>query len=239
MAKQTNRQTVKDITPNEDFLKRCTLHIAGTTELIVHKRSNSAERYLLDDDRKAQKLWESQHKNEWEDVITSIHWRDKLVYNGEIITPDKTNAVACEEMMLELLEKNAPCISAFGLKESWKDAVVRFGLDKNKTKFDAAVTMIESNMLIPFKFDEWHTDTRLIAPNFKSPPVPQTFSHFSGWSADIHFTVDDSVFSMKEVMTAIKKAGAGVGIGSGRKIGYGRYTITSLTGDFDVASELS
>ena len=219
----------KDVTPYEDFLKYLTVSVEGMTDLICNKKNNSTFRALSNDDRKAQSLWEKQHDNRWEQIITSIHWRDGLTFNGEPVKFDQTNNVCCEEMLYELLENNAPCVTAFGLHKSWGQAVVRFGIDKYSTKFDAAVNVISPRNLVPIKFADWFLDTQLISPTGKGAPVTARLNHFTGWSAEIPLAIDDSVFSIKEVLTVIKKAGAGIGIGSGRSSGYGRYKVVGIS----------
>ena len=51
-------------------IKYATIHIVGDGDIVLNKKSEAAERELTADDRKAQKLWEQQHKNKYEDVIT-------------------------------------------------------------------------------------------------------------------------------------------------------------------------
>jgi len=217
MAKKA---TTKEVMVYGDLIKTAEITIEGTGDLVLNKMNASTIRELTADDRKAQKIWELQNANKWERIITSIHWRDPL-------PTDNTNADCSEEMMMELLKTNAPCIPKFGFNKSWGQAVVRFGIDKYSTKFDPAVDIATPHGLVPITFDEWHLETKLMAPK-RSAPVTQMFNHFSGWGAVITLNYTDDVYSLNEILTVISKAGMGLGIGSGRSSGYGRYKIVDV-----------
>lgn len=201
-------------------VKYATIKIEGDGDLVLNKMNAANERQLLADDRKAQALWEAQHDNKWEQIITSIHWRDG-------IPCEDTNAECSEEMFFKMLETNAPCISAFGLKKSWNQAVVRNEIDKYATKFDNAVNVVATRGLVPVKFAEWNLDTRLMSPK-RGAPVTTRLNHFVGWSADIEISYTEHVYSLNEIVNIINYAGFGLGIGSGRSSGYGRYHVTDV-----------
>ena len=131
-------------------------------------------------------------------------------------------------MFFKMLQDNAPCISAFGLKKSWGQAVVRQEIDKFSTKFDAAVNIVSTGGLIPIKFTEWRLDERLMAPK-RGAPITTRMSHFVGWTADIPIEVTTNVYSLNEIITIVNYAGFSLGIGSGRSSGYGRYSITNVS----------
>lgn len=212
--------TNKEVMVYGDLIKTAEITIEGTGDLILNKMNASTIRELTADDRKAQHVFELQNANKWERIITSIHWRDPL-------PTDDTNADCSEAMMMELLKTNAPCIPKFGFNKSWGQAVVRFGIDKYSTKFDPAVDIAAPHGLVPITFDEWHLETKLMAPK-RGAPVTQMFNHFSGWGATITLNYTDDVFSLNEILTVISKAGMGLGIGSGRSSGYGRYKIVDV-----------
>ena len=117
------------------------LHIEGQSDLVLNKMNACTVRALTDARKDKAKSLEK--PNEWEQVITAMHW-----YNG---TPTDFS----EEGLKNALVENAPCISAFGLKKSFGEAVVRNEIDKYKTKFDANVNIIARNNLIPIKFTEY------------------------------------------------------------------------------------
>ena len=123
------------ISIDEIKIERAIIVIEGKGDLVLNRMNASNTRQLIADDRKKQSVWEAQHRNRWEDVITSIHWRDG-------IPVDDTNAECTEELLRKMLAENAPCISSFGLKQSWGQAVVQQEIDKYSTKFKSAVNIV-------------------------------------------------------------------------------------------------
>ena len=215
-----SRKATKEVMVYGDLIKTVEVTIEGTGDLILNKMNASTVRELTNEDRAAQKIWELQHINKWERIITSIHWCNPL-------PTENTNADCSAEMMEELLKTNKPGIPKFGFNKSWGQAVVRFGIDKYSTKFDPAVDIAAPHGLVPITFDEWHLETKLMAPK-RGAPITQTFNHFSGWGATITINYTDDVYSLNEILTVISKAGMGLGIGSGRSSGSGRYKIVDV-----------
>lgn len=212
------QENVVQVIPVE--VKYVTVTIEGDGDLVLNKMNASNTRQLIADDRKAQALWEAQHKNKWEDIITSIHWRDG-------IPVEDTNAECTEELFFKMLEENVPCISAFGLKKSWGQAVVQNEVDKYSTKFNNAVNIIATGGLVPIRFTEWRLDERLMSPK-RGAPITTRLNHFIDWSADIQIAYTEHVYSLNEIITIINYAGFGLGIGSGRTSGYGRYKVVNV-----------
>ena len=220
MSKTTTKKPENTIELIPMNVKYATVTIVGEGDLVLNKMNASNARTLLCDDRKKQALWESQHKNKWEDIITSIHWRDG-------IPCEDTNAECNEEMFYKMLSENAPCITAFGLKKSWGQAVVQNEIDKYSTKFHTAVTIIATGGLVPIKFAEWRLDERLMSPK-RGAPVTTRLNHFVGGSAEVKISFTDHVYSADEIVNIINCAGFGLGIGSGRSSGYGRYSVSNV-----------
>lgn len=218
MSKTTKPENAIELIPMN--VKYATVTIVGEGDLVLNKMNASNARTLLCEDRKKQALWESQHKNKWEDIITSIHWRDG-------IPCEDTNAECSEEMFYKMLSENAPCITAFGLKKSWGQAVVQNEIDKYSTKFNNAVNIIATGGLVPIKFAEWRLDERLMSPK-RGAPVTTRLNHFVGWSAEVKISFTDHVYSADEIVNIINCAGFGLGIGSGRSSGYGRYSVSNV-----------
>lgn len=216
MAKQKETEVViKKIN-----VEHATILIEGKGDLVLNCMNASNRRQLLADDRDIQGVWEAQHKNKWEDIITAIHWRDGLPV-------DDTNSECNEDLMKFLLQNNAPCITAFGLKKSWGQAVVRQEIDKFSTKFDSAVNIVTNGGLVPIKFTEWRVEERLMAPK-RTKPITVRMNHFTGWSAEIPIEYTTNVYNLSAIMTIVNYAGFSLGIGSGRTSGYGRYTIKDV-----------
>lgn len=188
--------------------------IAGDGDLILNKMNNRNRRNLIDI-RKDKAKDTMEEKNVWEDIISAIHWRD-----GE--TSDYS-----EKGLRESLKKNAPCITAFGLKKSFMATVVRNEIDKYSTKFDNNVNIITKGGLVPITFAEHNVDEKLMSPK-KGSPILATLNRFSGWKAQFIVSITGTVYSAEQVVNIINLAGFGGGIGSGRSSGYGRYHVEKV-----------
>lgn len=189
--------------------------IAGDSDLICNQMNDVTKRKLTGE--RENKALKKEEVNEWEEVITSIHW-----VNG-------TTKDFSEEGLKDALKNNKPCFTAFGYKKSLGDTVVRNEIDKYKTKFDASVNIVgEGDNLIPFTFTEYHLDKKLMSPK-KGAPVLVKLNRFSGWKADIKVQfIEGGVYSTEQIVNIINMAGFGMGIGSGRTSGYGRYHVENV-----------
>ena len=196
---------LKPISPNI-----VTIKIIGDTDLILNKMNDRTIRALTGERTGKGKSLES--PNVWEEIITAMHWRDEK-------PTDFT-----EEGLKNALENNAPCLTAFGLYKSFGDAVVRNEIDKYATKFRASVNIIGKGNLIPIKFAEHYVDEKLMSPK-KGSPVLVHMNRFSGWSAEITISYLETTYSLEQIINIINLAGFGLGIGSGRTSGYGRYLV--------------
>lgn len=210
------KEQVLKLTDMSAMVKTAQVFIEGDGDLVLNCMNARNTRLLLSEDRK--KIKEA--PNVWEDIITSIHWRDRLA------CADTYNECT-EDMLYKLLKENAPCITAFGLKKSFGQAVVRNEIDKYATKFDNAVNVVAEKGLIPITFAKWSLDERLMTPK-KGSPVTVRLNHFSGWAANFKINYTDHVFSLEQIVNIINYAGFGLGIGSGRTSGYGRYHVVDV-----------
>lgn len=161
-----------------------------------------------------------QAPNKWEDIITAVHWRDGYPVKD-------TYAELDEDCLSEMLKNNAPCFTAFGLKKSLCQSVVRNGLDKYSTKFDAGVNIIATGGLIPITFAEHFVDEKLMSPK-RGAPVLARLNRFTGWKATFEIACVETSYSLDSVTNIINLAGFGLGIGSGRSSGYGRYHVIGV-----------
>lgn len=194
-------------------MNHATITIAGDGDLVLNKM-NAPTIWQLTDARK-DKAKKMEKPNEWEQIITSMHWRDG--------TPTDFT----EEGMRDALKRNAPCISAFGLKKSFGQAVVRGGLEEYSTKFDASVNIVASGGLIPITFAEHFIDEKLMSPK-RGAPVLARLNRFSGWTATFEIACVETAYSLDSVTNIVNLAGFGLGIGSGRSSGYGRYHVIDV-----------
>jgi hypothetical protein len=197
-------------------VKSARIFIEGDSDLVLNKMNARNTRVLTADDRK--KIREV--PNKYEDIITAIHWRDG-------IPTDDTYANCDAQMLADMLKNNAPCITAFGLKKSFGQAVVRNEIDKYATKFDNAVNVIATKGLVPVTFAEYAIDEKLMSPK-RGAPINVILSHFIGWKSEFTISYTDHVYSLEQIVNIINLSGFGLGIGSGRSSGYGRYHVTDV-----------
>lgn len=203
---------VKPITINT-----ATITIEGDSDLILNKMDAPTVRLLTDIRKDKSKTMAK--PNQWEEIMTKIHWRDPIDLKPEEYT---------EKVLEDALKNNAPCLSAFGLKKSFGQAVVRNGIDTYATKFDACMNIIAANNLVPIRFTEHYVDEKLMSPK-RGAPVLSRQNRFCGWSADITVQyVDNGAFSLEQIIQVINLSGFSMGIGSGRTSGYGRYHVTGV-----------
>ena len=189
-----------------------TVEIEGDSDLVLNKMDDVTARELTD--IRNDKAKKNEPVNEWEKIITKIHWRD-----GK---PKEFS----EESMIDALKNNAPCITSFGLKKSFGQAVVRNGIDKYATKFDAGFNIL-GNGLIPISFSEHYIDEMLMQPQ-RGKPVLVQVNRFAGWRAKFKISCLENVYGLEQVINIIKMAGFGLGIGSSRPSGFGRYHVSGV-----------
>ena len=211
MAKKNEEQVIelKPINPIT-----ITVTIEGTSDLVLNKMNDPTARALTDARKDKAKTLEK--PDEWEQVITAMHW-----------LKGKPSDMS-EKGLKDALKNNAPCLTAFGLKKSFADAVVRNEISQYATKFNASVNVVgQGDNLVPIKFVEHHIDEKLMSPK-KGAPVLVRLNRFSGWSADITLSFVDTDYSTEQIINIINLAGFGLGIGSGRSSGYGRYKVVGV-----------
>ena len=196
--------------------KTVEITIAGDTDLILNKMNDVTTRQLTD--ARKDKAKDLTKPNEWEAVITSMHW-----LNGK---PSEFS----EETLKENLDPNvnAPCITAFGLKKSFGEALTRNKISTYSTEFRATVNVLgDKDNLIPIQFTEYHLDEKLMSPK-KGAPVLVKLNRFSGWTATFKISFLENVYSLEQIVNVISLAGFGLGVGSGRNSDYGRYHIINV-----------
>ena len=204
----------KEVTLKPIKTNRVTVTIVGDSDLILNKMNDINAQTLIDKQKNKQKT--VKEPNEWETIITAMHWRDGKPTDYS------------EQGLKDALKNNAPCITTFGLKKSFEQAVVRNNIDKYSTKFQNSVNIIAPSGLVPITFAKHSVVEKLIAAK-KGSPVLSRQNVFAGWSAtfDVQF-VDGGEYSLEQIIQIIGLAGFGGGIGSGRSSGYGRYHIEAI-----------
>ena len=209
--KETKTLEIKPIKVNS-----ITVSIVGDGDIILNKMNDVTTRELTDKQKNKSKSVEE--KNEWEQIITAMHWRDGKPTDYS------------EKGLKDALKNNAPCITAFGLKKSFEEAIVRNGIDTYATKFRNSVNVVAENGLIPIKFYEHYVDEKLMSPK-RGAPVLTRQNRFTGWTADVVIQyIEGGAYSVEQILQIVGLAGFGGGIGSGRSSGYGRYHVASVNG---------
>jgi hypothetical protein len=195
-------------------IKTAQVTIVGDGDLVLNKMNDVTSRELIDI-RKDKAKNVTEKANEWESIITAIHWRDGKPTDFS------------EEGMKKALKENAPCLTAFGLKKSFGQAVVQNGIDTYSTKFNAGMNIVASGNLIPIKFAKHLIDEKLMSPK-RGAPVLVRLNRFTGWSAVFTIQYTGAVYSLEQIVNIINMAGFSIGIGSGRTSGYGRYHVENV-----------
>ena len=196
--------------------KIATVTIVGDTDLICNKMNDVTTRQLTD--ARKDKAKNLEKPNEWEEIITAVHW-----LNGN-------PAEYSEESLKDQLNPaiNKPCITAFGLKKSFGEALTRNKIATYSTEFRATMNVIgQKDNLVPIEFTEYHLDEKLMSPK-KGAPVLVKLNRFSGWRAKFQISYLENVYSLEQIVNVINLAGFGIGIGSGRSSDYGRYHVENI-----------
>lgn len=211
--KMAEEEQIINVVPIE--VAHAQITIEGDSDLILNKMDDITAADLTGErNGKAKAI--SPEDDTWARIITSIHW-----YDG---TPTDFT----EEGMKKALKENKPCITGFGLKKSFGDAVVRNEIDQYRTKFDNGMNVIARGDLVPITFTEHFIDEKLMQPK-KGKPVLARLNRFTGWSATFQISYTGKVYSIEQIVNVINLAGFGLGIGSGRSSGYGRYHVKDIS----------
>lgn len=211
MAKTVEVVEFKPIIPQERKIT-----IVGDTDLILNKMNDVTTKALTD--ARKDKAKDITKPNEWEEIITAVHW-----LNGK---PSEFSQETLRENLNP--EVNAPCITAFGLKKSFGEALTRNKIATYSTEFRATINVLgEKDNLVPISFTEYHLDEKLMSPK-KGAPVLVKLNRFSGWRATFTISYLDNVYSLDQIVNIINLAGFGIGIGSGRSSDYGRYHVENV-----------
>lgn len=187
--------------------------IVGDSDLVLNRMNQPTIRALTDARKDKAKSLEKPDLMEC--IITSMHWLHGF--------PQPYT----EEVFKETLAsgENPPCITSTGLKRMMGDAVVRNKISTYKTGFDATVNVIGQNgILIPITFAEHFVDEMLMSPK-KGAPVLVHLNRFTGWSATITLSYLENVYGTEEIINILNIGGFGLGVGSSRSSGFGRFHV--------------
>lgn len=199
-------------------VKNAQVFIVGDSDLILNKVNARYERELRDIDGGNKTVKET--PNMWEDIITAVKWN--------IPYPCKNTYEEMDEETYKYMLKNGkPCISSYGLWKSVGDAVVRNEIDTYATKIKNALNIIAADNSIPIDFTEAYVDSRVM-PLKKGGHTITKLNRFTGWSCNFTIRYTENVYTLNQIINFINLAGFGLGIGSGRSSGYGRYHVVDV-----------
>lgn len=205
-SKKSDQIEIKAIEP-----KVITVKICGDSDLVLNCMNAPTKRALMN--VRKDKAKDIEKPNKWEEIITSVHWLNPVTDYSE-------------EGLRDALENNSPCITSTGLKKSLQDAVVQNKISTYSTGFRATVNVVgQKGVLIPVKFAMHHIDELLMSPQ-RGKPVLVRLNRFTGWSADITLSYLENVYGTEQILNILNLAGFGIGIGSSRSSGFGRYHVT-------------
>ncbi len=210
------KQDIIELKPIE--VKNAQVFIVGDSDLILNKVNARYEREIKEIDSGKKTIKET--PNMWEDIITAVKWNIPFPCSD-------TYAEMNEDTYRYMLENGKPCISSYGLWKSIGDAVVRNEIDSYATKIKNAVNIIAPDNSIPVNFTEAYVDSKVM-PLKKSGHTIAKLNRFSGWSCDFTIRYTENVYSLNQIINFINLAGFGLGIGSGRSSGYGRYHVVNV-----------
>lgn len=199
-------------------VKNAQVFIVGDSDLILNKVNARYERELRDIDLGSKTVKET--PNMWEDIITAVKWNIPYPVADTYKEMD-------EETYRYMLQNGKPCISSYGLWKSIGDAVVRNEIDTYATKIKNAVNIIAADNSIPIDFAEAYVDSKVM-PLKKGGHTITKLNRFSGWSCNFTIRYTENVYSLNQIINFINLAGFGLGIGSGRSSGYGRYHVVDV-----------
>lgn len=209
------KQEIIELKPIE--VKTAQIFIEGDSDLVLNKVNARYGRECVDIDSGNKVIKET--PNMWEDILTSVKWT---------IPFPKQNTKDLDQDDYEYMLKNGkPCISSYGIWKSIGDAVVRNEIDNYATKIRNAVMVVAKDNAIPIDFAEASVD-RVIMPLKKSGHTVAKLNRFSGWKCNFTIRYTENVYSLAQIVNFINLAGFGLGIGSSRNSGYGRYHVVDV-----------
>jgi len=211
------KQEILELKPIE--VKNAQVFIVGDSDLILNKVNARYERELRDIDLGKKTVKEV--PNMWEDILTSVKWNIPFPVQDTYHEMD-------ESTYMYMIQNGKPCISSYGLWKSIGDAVVRNEIDSYATKIKNAVNIIAADNSIPIDFAEAYVDNKVM-PLKKSGHTMAKLNRFTGWSCNFTIRYTENVYSLNQIINFINLAGFGLGIGSGRSSGYGRYHVENVT----------
>lgn len=205
------------------------VELIGDGELILNKKARSFEREQIwiqtheDGSEIPDSISTKKHNyNLWEKLITSITWRDPIVFH------DDDYYAYTEEEWENYMTYNAPCILSNAFTGAMCEAFKTFGFKdatgKAGTDFRRAINFTAPHF--PITFEE-HTYEQKLVPNsgMNKTNVVAQYNIFRGWKCTVELACADIVFPAETIVSLMATTGKYIGIGTQRKNGYGRFHV--------------
>lgn len=203
-----------------------TVHIEGTSDLILCKKARSFElaEIFKQTHPKGTKMPAtlSQDYNLWEKLITSIHWEEPIVFH------DDDWSLYSEDEWKDYMKNNRPCLLGKAFRDAMKEAFISCGFKeatgKAGTDFKRTISL---ESIIPVGFGSVTYSQHLAKANdVKGTNVITQQNILKDWYADITINVLETAFPIETVVDLLNTAGMFIGVGSRRGEGFGRFKVT-------------
>ena len=207
--------------------------LIGDSGLILNKKARSFEREQVfiqthDDGEEVPDNISTKKRNYnlWEHLITSITWRDPIVFH------DDDYYKYTEEEWEDYMQNNAPCILSAAFTGAMAEAFKTFGY-KGKTGKAGADLRRAVNFCMPkfpITFEQVGYEQKLV-PNtgMDKKNVVAQYNVFHNWKCTVEIACADVVFPEKTIVSLLETTGRYIGVGTQRKNGYGRWHVGEVT----------
>lgn len=163
--------------------------------------------------------------NLWEHLITSITWRDPIVFH------DDDYSKYTEDEWRYYMEHNAPCILSNAFTGAMGEAFKTFGYKqttgKAGTDLRRAVNFCAPRF--PITFEQVGYEQKLVPNNsMDHKNVIAQYNVFHNWKCVVEIACADVVFPEKTIISLLETTGKYIGVGTQRKNGYGRWHVGEI-----------
>lgn len=224
----TTKTKTEVITLNPIKMSTFTVHIEGTSDLILCKKARSFELpeiFKQSHPKGTQIPAElNQPYNLWEKLITGIHWEKPITFHD-----DDWSLYSGEEWK-DYMQNNRPCLLGKAFQDAMKEAFISCGFKESTgkagTDFKRTISIAS---IVPVSFGEAGYSQHLAQTSGLSRVnviTQQNVLH--DWRCDVQVSALESAFPKQTIIELFNMAGTFIGVGSRRGEGYGRFHVTEV-----------
>lgn len=224
----TTKTKTEVITLNPIKMSTFTVHIEGTSDLILCKKARSFELpeiFKQSHPKGTQIPAElNQPYNLWEKLITGIHWEKPITFHD-----DDWSLYSGEEWE-DYMKNNKPCLLGKAFQDAMKEAFISCGFKESTgkagTDFKRTISIAS---IVPVSFREAGYSQHLAQTSGLSRVnviTQQNVLH--DWHCDVQVNALESAFPKQTIIELFNMAGTFIGVGSRRGEGYGRFHVTEV-----------